>query len=232
MGWQLSSLFYLLVASGVLSAVLAAYAWMRRGTPGAGPLAALMAGAAVWAVGYALESGAPGVGAKVFWAKVQYLGISTVPLAWLAFCVQYTGREGWLTRRNLAPLGVLPLVTLALVWTNELHGLVWTATVSDPSRAFPALDFGYGPGFFVYWVYSQVLILAGTVLLLPVLARSLRLYRRQGVALLVAAAIPWVTCWKVSSWPTVVNTAKSLGWPGRRPRRARKIAVSSSIRAS
>jgi PAS domain S-box-containing protein len=191
MGWQLTPYFYLLVASGSLSAVLAVYVWLRRGA-GAGALAVLLAGASVWAVGYALESGAPGLGAKIFWAKVQYLGISTVPLAWLAFCIRYTGREGWLTRRNLALLGVLPLVTLALVWTNGAHSLVWSSTVPGPSPAFPALDFGYGPWFFVYWIYAQVLILTGSILLLPALVRSLRLYRRQGVALLVAAAIPWV----------------------------------------
>jgi PAS domain S-box-containing protein len=192
MGWQLSPYLYLLVASGVLSAVLGVYAWSRRGAPGARTLALLMAGVSVWSLGYALESGAPGVGTKIFWAKVQYLGISTVPLAWLAFCARYTGRQGWLTRRNLALLGVVPLVTLALVWTNGLHGLVWASTTPDPSRAFPALAFRYGPWFYVYWVYSQALILAGTVLLLPTLARSLRLYRRQGVALLVGAAIPWL----------------------------------------
>ena len=192
MGWQLSPYFYLLLASGVFSAAMAGYVWTRRGAPGARTLAVLMAGVSVWALGYALESAAPGVGAKVFWAKVQYFGISTVPLAWLAFCVRYTGRDGWLTRRNLALLAVVPLVTLALVWTNGVHGLVWASTASDPSRAFPALDLGYGPWFFVYWIFSQILLLAGTAFLLPALARSLRLYRRQGVALLVAAAIPWV----------------------------------------
>ncbi|QIN84347.1 hypothetical protein GBA63_18150 [Rubrobacter tropicus] len=192
MGWQLSPYFYLLVASGVFSAALAGYVWTRRGAPGARTLAVLMAGVSVWALGYALESGAPDVGAKIFWAKVQYFGISTVPLAWLAFCVRYTGREGWLTRGNLALLAVVPLVTLALVWTNGAHNLVWASTASDLSRAFPALAFEYGPWFYVYWIFSQILILAGTVFLLPALARSLRLYRRQGVALLVAAAIPWV----------------------------------------
>lgn len=192
MSWQLSPYFYLLILSGVLSAVLAAYAWLQKEAPGARTLAVLMAGVSVWAVGYALESGAPGLDAKVFWAKVQYFGISAVPLAWLAFCVRYTGREGWLTRRNLILLAALPLVTLALAWTNGAHDLVWTSTVSDPSRPFPVLDIEYGPWFYLYWIYSQVLILAGTVFLLPTLARSLRLYRRQGVALLVGVAIPWV----------------------------------------
>lgn len=137
MGWQFSPYFLILISSGILSAVLALYAWTRRGAAGARTLAVLMAGVAVWALGYALESGAAGVGAKIFWAKVQYFGICTVPAAWLAFCVRYTGRDGWLTRRNLALLAALPLVTLALVWTNGAHGLVWASTASEPDRAFP-----------------------------------------------------------------------------------------------
>jgi N-terminal 7TM region of histidine kinase len=141
MGWQLSPYFYLLVASGALSAALAWYVWTRRGAPGARALSVLMAGVSVWALGYALESGAPGLGAKIFWAKVQYFGISTVPLAWLAFCIRYTGREGWLIRRNLALLSVVPLVTLALVWTNgahELSGLPRRPTPPGPSPPSPS----------------------------------------------------------------------------------------------
>jgi hypothetical protein len=33
---------------------------------------------------------------------VEYIGIATVPVAWLAFALQYTGREEQLTPRNLA----------------------------------------------------------------------------------------------------------------------------------
>ncbi len=56
---------------------------------------------------------------------MQYLGIVCVPPLWLSLTVQYTGREHWLSRRNLALLAIIPLLTLALVWTNEMHGLIW-----------------------------------------------------------------------------------------------------------
>jgi PAS domain-containing protein len=54
-------------------------------------------------------------------SPVEYLGIAIVPTAWLALALQYTGREKWLTRRNLALLAIEPFVTLLLAWTNELH---------------------------------------------------------------------------------------------------------------
>ncbi|MFC1964878.1 histidine kinase N-terminal 7TM domain-containing protein [Chloroflexota bacterium] len=48
---------------------------------------------------------------QVFWGKARYFGIVTVPLAWMAFTLIYTGREKWLTRRNLSALAVIPMVT-------------------------------------------------------------------------------------------------------------------------
>ena len=47
----------------------------------------------------------------------------------------------------------------------------------------------------------------------------------------MAAATPPVICWNCSSWAWLVKSAKSFGWFGRRPRRARRMAVSSSMRA-
>jgi PAS domain-containing protein len=151
-----------------------------------------MVGVSAWTAGYALELGAGDLAAKVFWAKVEYLGIAAVPLAWLVFALRYTGREGWLTRRNLALLAALPLVTLLLVWTNEAHGLVWSSTRLGAPGASPALEVDHGAWFWVHWSYSYLLLLLGTVLLVSMIARSMRMYRRQGVTLLLAAAAPWV----------------------------------------
>ena len=47
----------------------------------------------------------------------------------------------------------------------------------------------------------------------------------------IATATPPVICWNCSSWAWLVKRAKSLGWSGRRPRRARRMFVSSSMRA-
>ena len=192
MGGQFTPYSLLLAAAAAVACVLVAYAWRRRGTPGAGTLAALMVGVAVWAAGYALELGPYGLQTKVFWAKVEYFGIATVPLAWLAFALRYTGREGWLTWRNLTVLAAIPAVTLLLAWTNEAHGLGWSSTRLAAPGAVPALELGHGPWFWVHWSYSYLLLVLGTVLLVSTFARSTRIYRGQAVALLLAAAAPWV----------------------------------------
>jgi PAS domain S-box-containing protein len=180
----------LLLTAAAVSAALAFYVWRRRDARGAGAVVLMVLAVFVWSFGYAFEIGAAGLGAKVFWAKVEYLGIVTVPFAWLVFALRYTGRDHALTRRNLALLAAVPLATLLLVATNEAHDLVWSRTALSPSGRFLTLD--YGAGFWVYWVYSYVLLVLGTFYLISMLVRSPRVYREQGAALLVAVAAPWV----------------------------------------
>jgi PAS domain S-box-containing protein len=190
LGWQLTSYALLLALSAALSAALALYARSRREAPGAREVALLMLALFAWCSGYALESASTDLVLKVFWAKVEYAGITAAPVAWLAFALAYTGRGRWLTRRNLALLAIVPVLTLLLVATNGAHGLVWSRTALDPSGAFLVVE--YGAWFWVFWAYSYSMLVLGTFFLVSTLLRSSRLYRRQGAALLVALAAPWV----------------------------------------
>ncbi len=192
MRWQLTPYSYVLLVVAAISAALLFYAWRRRGTTGAQTLALLMAGVCIWAAGYAFELSGAELSTKIYWAKVEYIGIASVPVAWLAFALQYTGREGRLTVRNLALLSALPLVTLLLAWTNEAHELVWSSTRLGQEGPFPALEVDHGAWFWVHLSYSYLLLLMGTILLIAMLTRSPNLYRKQNLALLVAVSVPWV----------------------------------------
>ena len=189
--WQYTpyAAFLFLAAAVVLG--LAAYLVRYRGAPGAVALAAMLVAAGVWDLGAGLELSAAGLDGKLLWAKFQYLGIATIAVAWLAFSLQYTGRERWLSRRRLALLCVPPAVTLLLVATNEAHGLIWPATELVREDGIWDLRLAHGAGFWVQWGYSYVLLLIGTVLLVSTLLRPSRLYRMQGAVLLLGVAAPW-----------------------------------------
>jgi PAS domain S-box-containing protein len=192
MHWQVTPYSYVLLVAAAMSAALVFFAWRRRGTPGAETLALLMTGVCIWTAGYALELSGADLPTKIFWAKAEYIGIATVPVAWLAFALQYTGRERKLTHRNLALLYALPVVTLLLAWTNEAHGLVWSSTGLDEDGPFLALEVNHGGWFWIHFAYSYLLLLVATTLLISILTRSPNLYRKQNLALLVAVSIPWV----------------------------------------
>lgn len=153
--------FILLLIAGALSLSLAFFAWRRRTSPGATPLVFLMVAAAVSQIGYAFELASSEESTKVLWAKVEYLGIVTVPTAWVAFTLEYTRRGHWLTRRNLALLATVPVVTLLLAWTNEAHSLIWKDVRLESTGSFSVAEFVHGGWFWAFGAYSYLLLVLG-----------------------------------------------------------------------
>ncbi len=188
---QHTSAVLLLVITAVAAVALAFFAWRQRHVLATKPFAALMLTGGIWSLGYALELSSADLAAKIFWVKIYYAGIVLVPLAWLTLALQYIGQSQRLTRRNLALLAAVPAITLLLIWTNDAHGLFWSAVRLDTSGPFPMLDWTRGAWFWVYALCSNLLILFGVIVLLQTFGRSPRPYRRQVAALLTGAFVPW-----------------------------------------
>jgi PAS domain S-box-containing protein len=180
------------VAAGAICIVLAIHAWRRRPAPGATIFAVMMLAVADWALGYALELGSVDLPMILFWARIEYLGIVAGPVAALLLALAYTGRTRWLTRRRLAVLAIVPAITLLLVWTNDLHGLIWsTVRLANPDSA-PRMDPIYGPWFFVHTAYSYISMVIGMALVVMVFVRSTRPYRGQAGVLAISWAVPLI----------------------------------------
>ncbi len=158
-----------------------------------------------WSWANVLQLVSPDLSVKIFWVKVQYLGIVTLPPAMLIFALQYSGREKWLTRRNLALLAIAPSITILLVWTNEAHRLIWVKHWLDTSGPFSLEASVHGPGFWGWMAVGYLYFLTGTVLLVQSFIRSARLYRKQVLVLLIGLATPWLGnglyLFGLSPWP-------------------------------
>ena len=191
MDWQGTPFTLPLLAAAAVSVALAMYTWRRRSAPGVVPFIGLMLAVTLWSVGYALELLGADLATKLVWARVQYLGITSVPVAWLIFALQYTSRSHWLTHRRLFLMAIVPLLVLALVWTNDVHHLIWRSTELDPRGSFSILVVTYGPMFWVFAAYTYLLLLFGSFLLLQALFYAPGLVRRQCIAVLVAVLAPW-----------------------------------------
>jgi len=193
MHWQYTSFTPVLVLAGVLALCLAIYAWRRRAVPTAAVLGWLMLAVAEWCWGYAVELASMDLDVKILWAKIQYVGIVSVPILWLAFVICYTGRSRWITLLRVFLVSVVPILVLILVWTNEVHGLIWADVwVEDTASGLVGWGVTYGWAFWVHMGYAYVVVVASAVMLVQALVRSPRLYRDQVVALLVGASVPWI----------------------------------------
>ena len=181
-----------LIVSSIIAGFVAVYVWQRRAsTSGAIALVMLALACSVWSLGYALEIAGADLPTKIFWGKIQYIGIVTVPLSWVIFAYFHSTPSAWVTRRNVTLLSIVPYITLFLAFTNELHGLIWKDVRIHTVGIFSALDVTHGFWFWIYWVYSNILLLVGTIFVLRSFNRTKGLFRRQKIILLIAVLTPW-----------------------------------------
>jgi PAS domain S-box-containing protein len=179
-----------LVLSGATTALLAAGAWRVRETPGAVSFSALMVAVTVWTVGYLVGLvWAPG--GRVLWERVQWLGIVFVPVCFLAFALDYLGYDDRL--RPVVGAATVPAVaTLALVWTNPSHGLIWRSQTVVPVGGLEPVVQEFGPAYWAFALFAYASLVAGSVLLVRLVVQSEYLYLDQSLSVLVGVAVPLV----------------------------------------
>ena len=188
----MSNLLYFasILLTCALCGFLAFYAWRHRGTPGARAYAGLAAGECLLALAEILSVLSPTPELASFWFRARYLAMAVIPIFWLVFALEYSGHKAWLSKRLVAGLFVIPIITQALLWTNDLHGLWVTQEATlHRSGAFWLADIHArlpGLGFLVHSFYSLILLAAGILLLLGAAWRMRR--RDRGQALLLAGA--------------------------------------------
>ncbi len=183
-----------LALSALIAAVLAMYLWDRRHVTGAKSAVALMIALFVWSGGYLLEFMGVDLETKLFWAKIQYFGITTLPLASFLFALFFSGRSAWLTTQKLFALAALPVITLFLTLSNESHHLVWSDwNIRTLLGNTSILHFEHAPFFWLSAIFSYGLLIAGTVMIVQALSRRPEVYRGQILSILVGFAFPWAT---------------------------------------
>lgn len=190
MHWQSTPYVLPLLITAIIAVVLAIYSWRKRPAPGATPFFIMMLAVAEWTFGYALELSSADLPSIVLWAKIEYLGIVIGPVAALVLALEYTGHENWLTLRGRILLMVVPVTTVILVWTNEAHGLIWSAVRVDTSSSVALLDVEYGVWFIMHTAYSYLVMIFGILLVVLAFIRSPRPYRGQAAVLVLSGIAP------------------------------------------
>jgi PAS domain S-box-containing protein len=153
----------------------------------------LVTAATWWCLTYALEIANPALESKLFWAKIQSLGILSIPPAWSILLTEYRGLPSRVAHpgRLYALLWLIPAVSLFLVWTNELHHLIWREVSPIAQGTYSLLRYDHGPGFWLIAAYGYALLLQGTVWLIGKLLSDRPVNRRLVGIALTAVIVPW-----------------------------------------
>ncbi|MBK8901560.1 MAG: PAS domain-containing protein [Anaerolineaceae bacterium] len=180
----------MLAVAAVVLMTTAVIVWPRRHTAyWIVPFLGLSTAVAIWLVGYALELSVMGLEPKLFWARIEYIGITFTPVAWFLFAYQFLNQKPF-SYKVVLLLAIVPLSTLLIIYTNNQHNLFWTQSVLDESGPAPMLVNSFGGWFWFHSAYSYLLILGG----IGLFGRTIKLYpqpfRWQSAVLIFSAALP------------------------------------------
>jgi PAS domain S-box-containing protein len=185
--WSWSPAGALLLAGAVLVTVTILFVWRRRPSTTIVGLLAVLLGAVLWSVCYALELSAGDLVGREYWGDLKYAGVCLLPAAYLAFVLQCSGHTRW--PRWLGPVLTLePLAVMLLLANDATHDLVRYYPAGASAATTQAAE--AGPLFWPHLLYNNALVWTATVLLVVTLSRMSALYRRQSVILVVAILLP------------------------------------------
>lgn len=178
--------------AALTSGSVAVYAWQRREINGAKSFALCALSIFIWCFFSIFEYLSLDASARSAFGRAQYLGIAPFAALWFVFTLRYTQADGWLSRKVLALLAVVPLGTLILAFSNFGQSWIWE-DVSIQLLPFPRTAIEYGWWFnYVLIPQSYLLLVAGFGVLLSACFTGSRLYRSQTLVLLMGALVPFV----------------------------------------
>lgn len=189
--WSRVFLIMLLIDVSI-ALVLSVYAWRHRKVSGASGFSGLMICAAWWALGSAMSLMSPNSDYAFFWSMpFATIAITCVPVLFLRFVLQYTGRDQWLPLRRFWPFFIFPVIInfVSIFLPDQIYG---DMTFSR-SGEFWVVNNSYDQAFFwVQFAYGYMIMLASIGLLIHYAWHARNLYRQQALIVLGGAVCPFV----------------------------------------
>ena len=180
---------WVLFGAGLVSLAVAWVSWRRRGVSGARILAWAMVATAVWTIFSGFEAAVMGQPDKILFSKLGYLGFTTVPALMLMFVLVYTRQAQPFSWKFLLAYWLLPALTLGMVWTNELHGLIWSSFSPGPVEE-NVLVYHHGAVYWVYTAYLYAVALGINLVLFRKFRQTQGIFRMQILTMAIGSLFP------------------------------------------
>ncbi|AJY74664.1 histidine kinase N-terminal 7TM domain-containing protein [Paenibacillus beijingensis] len=185
-------LFALLLLAGYVMLYIGYLSWKKRAVPAAASCALMMLAASLYAFGYAFVIMSETFREAYFWLRVEYVGLTFGSTLWLIMVLHYTGRGAMLRRWVIAALLTVPLLTLVLHYTNDVHHLFYRSIELDADNGVASFVTVKGPWYFVHITFAYAEFLAGMGLFLRMYVKSGPIVRKQIALLMIGAVTPYV----------------------------------------
>ena len=192
MTWQINPFAITYFLSAALVAGVILFSFRHLQVRGARYFIYLTLSVVIWALFTGLEYGVVEPAWKIIFGKFEYLGSATIGPTWLMFALSYNRKEKWLTRRNIIFLFIIPVITVILAFTNEMHSLLWPKITSSSDIPGASLIYEHGPAFWLIFIFAYINLAIGTFIIINGALHARDIYRWQMIGLTVSAIIPWI----------------------------------------
>lgn len=180
------------IAAAIPYAGLGLYAWRRRPAIAVTPFAWAMLGMSIWTFAYGLEIFFPQLPIKLFFIKIEYLGIISAPVFMLFFAFDYSGNKHFLTARTRLLIWVIPFLAYFAVLTNESHHLMWDMESIEFDHGLFLFAPRYGPLFWIQALVSYGMLATACILLVIELIQRPGIYRGQISLVILSITAPLI----------------------------------------
>src|SRR5688572_16341364 len=181
----------ILVLNAVVAVSIAGFLAWRYESSGRPAMIAMLISLAIWSFAYAMITFSPELNAKLFWLKIENIGILGQPIFWLVFALKYSNQSRMLARPYLAALCIIPVVSLVLIFSDQWFHLYYSSVRPFLENGGP-LVIERGPWYWVALAQGYLLNGAATVLLIWRFIEFRNIFRKQLRLLIAAALIPWI----------------------------------------
>jgi signal transduction histidine kinase len=178
---------------------LGSVVYRHRGKRGAVPLLGSIAGAGWWCFALFAATLTTDPTVSMWLQRSVYVGVVVVVATIFLFGLEYTGRDGLITRRTVALLSIHPLAVVGFLLVNPDD--LFFETIRPSAEAATGVLVTFGPAFWLHTAYSYLLVGAASLLVVGLLFRAPGLDAAQYVIVVAAIAAP-----------TLANFVYIAGW--------------------
>jgi len=190
MGTPYSAILTLIVTAGVLNVLMGLYVVSGRSKLVMVKTFFIFSIlSAIYAFASALELAGNSLEEIRFWIKMEYLGMPFLPPLNLLIIMSYLGMERYLKRWVWMAMLAMPMSSLLLVMTNELHHFYYRDIVLRAGTSYLKADVIVGPWYIIQGAYTFGCMIGGVVLLLRGW-RKMPAYRVQLGTMLIGLLLP------------------------------------------
>jgi diguanylate cyclase (GGDEF)-like protein/PAS domain S-box-containing protein len=181
----------MLVINTVFALSVAAFISRKLIVPGRNSLISVLITLAIWSFAYAMITFSTSQEMKLFWLRVENIGIIIQPVLWFIFILSYTRQTRFLKWPFIALLCIIPVISLTMIFSGQWFHLYYISIKPLAENGGP-LVIARAPWYWIQLAQSYALNVIGTVLLILRFIEFKNIFRKQLAFLITAALIPLI----------------------------------------